>query len=115
MKLYTTDHKTYDQLYIVPQKNIYSKYRLSSGVERLIIDNRISIDDIESLLFKWWNYDWGENPEEDNNINKRSLDSWYITHHNHLDVLGVYHINDIKLWIFASYEPWPTVLLPKEY
>lgn len=83
---------------------------MTSGIKETIQEGKLTDRDIQSILSKHANGDWGDLEEEDKQANEEALK-------NRIErIFSMYKIRGIKLYVITEWDrSVTTVLLPEEY
>ena len=83
---------------------------MTSGIAELMEEGKITTNELESILQKHVNGDWGDLCEEDKLENEAALST------GESRLMSTYTINNIKIWIITEWDKSvTTILLPEEY
>lgn len=91
---------------------------MTNGVNYLIEEGEIQDTDLMSILLKFTSNDWGILCNEDKEVQNELLKNPNSKYYDRF--MGVYMINENKVWIISEYDYsikslLITVLLPEEY
>lgn len=82
---------------------------MTRGIQEAIKANTLTDRDIQSILAKHHNGDWGDLEQEDKQMNDDAIV-------NGDRILSAYQIRGLKLWVVTEWDrSVTTVLLPEEY
>jgi hypothetical protein len=83
---------------------------ITSGIDSLIREGSLELHDLLVVLERHGSCDWGELGEEDVEANNSAVRDDACP-----DVLSVYTVNGVRLWVKTDAGQVMTVLLPEEY
>lgn len=84
---------------------------MTSGVNNLVNEEKITMQDIVKCVARHSNCDFGELNSDD-----VELQNYNIENNIEDRVMSIYKINEIKLWIITEWDrSYTTILLPDEY
>ena len=82
---------------------------MTRGIQEALEVNTLTNRDIQSVLAKHHNGDWGDLEQEDKQMNDDAIV-------NGDRILSAYQIRGLKLWVVTEWDrSVTTVLLPEEY